>query len=79
MNNAANAAHHFARIVSNCRRLGHESQTAAFALSLLRVPALSLCCWCAEHVQGEAVRLPKGGECSRCHVIGHDVLVVLPE
>lgn len=74
MNNAATS------IIDNARALGHESQTAAFAIELVtKAPALSLCCWCAESVEGHAVRLPKGGECSRCSYTGHDCLVVIPE
>ena len=76
MNNATNTV---ARIVSNCSRLGHEAQTAAFALSLLNVPARALCCWCAEHVEGEAHRLPRGGECAGCAYVGLDTLVVVPD
>ena len=73
MNNAA------ARIIENARALGHTSQVAAFAIELVtRAPAQSLCCWCAESVEGEAVRLPCGGECARCPYIGRDCLIVVP-
>jgi hypothetical protein len=72
MNNAA------ARILDNASKLGHQSQTAAFAISLVaKVAAHSLCCWCAKSVEGEAVRLPKGGECSNCPYVGHDCLVIV--
>lgn len=68
-----------ARLLDNARRLGHESQTAAFAIELVtKAPARSLCCHCAEHVEGDATRLPRGGECSRCPYVGHDCLVVVP-
>lgn len=68
-------------LINNARRLGHGSHTVAFAASLLAkspTAALSLCCWCAEGVEGEAHRLPKGGECSRCPYIGRDCLVIVP-
>jgi hypothetical protein len=65
-------------LIDNARRLGHESQTAALAIELVTAsPAHSLCCWCAEHVEGDAVRLPRGGECSRCPYVGRDCLVVV--
>jgi hypothetical protein len=68
-----------AHLLDNARRLGHESQTAAFAIELVTAsPAFSLCCHCAEHVEGDAVRLPRGGECSRCPYAGRDCLVVVP-
>ncbi len=66
-----------ARLIDNARLLGHESQTTAFAVELVTgCPAFSLCCCCAEGVEGDAVRLPRGGECSRCPYVGHDCLVV---
>jgi hypothetical protein len=67
------------RLIDNSRRLGHESQTVAFAIELATAaPAHSLCCQCAERVEGDAFRLPRGGECSRCPYVGHDCLVVIP-
>lgn len=73
MNNAAT------RMLDNARTLGHASHTAAFAVELVTGrPTHSLCCWCAESVEGDAVRLPKGGECSRCPYVGPDCLVILP-
>lgn len=66
------------KILTNARTLGHSSQTAAFAIDLTTChKAHSLCCWCAESVVGDAVRLPKGGECARCAYVGHDCLVVI--
>jgi hypothetical protein len=73
MNNVAS------NILDNARKLGHEAQTAAFAIELVtKQPAHALCCRCAESVEGEAVRLPKGGECSKCPYVGRDCLVILP-
>jgi hypothetical protein len=67
------------RLLDNARALGHGSHVAAFAIELVtRAPAHSLCCACAEAVEGEAVRLPRGGECSRCPYVGRDCLVILP-
>jgi hypothetical protein len=66
-------------LINNAARLGHTTQIAAFAIALVtKKPAHSLCCWCAEHVEGEAHRLPAGGECSRCLNVGRDVLVIGP-
>ena len=68
-----------ATLLTNARNLGHSSQTAAFAIELVTGrPAHSLCCWCAESVEGEATRLPKGGECARCAYTGADCLVIVP-
>ncbi len=65
------------RLIQNARNLNHSTQTAAFAISLCGQPCQSLCCWCAESVQGEAHRLPQGGECSRCSYVGPDAILVL--
>jgi len=68
-----------AQLIRNARALGHASQTAAFAIELAAGrPAHSLCCWCAESVEGDATRLPQGGECSRCAYVGPDCLVIIP-
>lgn len=68
-----------ARLLDNARRLGHQTQTAAFAIELVtKERAVSLCSHCAEHVEGDACRLPRGGECSRCPYVGRDCLVVIP-
>lgn len=64
-------------IIRNARNLGHKAHTAAFALALLGMPSRALCCWCAEHVKGEAHRLPKGGDCSACAYSGADTLVIV--
>lgn len=66
-----------ARLKANALRLGKEAQHLAGALSLSGFPAISLCCWCAETVPGEVIRLPKGGECVRCPYVGRDVLCVV--
>ncbi len=67
-------------ILENARRLRHGSHVAATALELVTgQPAYSLCCWCAESVPGDAVRLPQGGECQRCPYVGADCLVITPE
>jgi hypothetical protein len=55
------------------------SHIAAFAIELVtKRPTWSLCCWCAEHVDGDVWRLPLGGECQRCPYVGRDCLVVAP-
>ena len=68
------------RIIRNASKLGHFTQTAAWALELLGVQSHSLCCWCAEKQGHDHVfRVPKGGECSRCSYTGRDTLVCVPE
>jgi hypothetical protein len=64
--------------IANAIRLGHGSHVVAGAAALAGIEAYSLCCWCAEKVEGEATRLPTGGECDRCPYIGHDCLVIVP-
>jgi hypothetical protein len=64
------------QIIKNAKNLGHQTQTAAFAASLVGIDARSICCWCAEHVSGDFQRLPRGGECSRCAYTGRDTGVL---
>jgi hypothetical protein len=65
-------------LIANATKLGHTSQVAAFAIELVtQRKASSLCCWCAETVEGEAYRLPAGGECSCCNYAGRDCLVIV--
>lgn len=66
------------RYIANAFALGHGSHVVAAAAALTGFKAHSLCCWCAESVQGEATRLPAGGECDRCAYVGADCLVVVP-
>jgi hypothetical protein len=66
------------RIISNAIALGHTSQVVAGAAALAGIKVHSLCCWCAEKVEGEVLRLPAGGECDRCPYVGRDCLVVVP-
>lgn len=67
------------RIIDNADRTGHGSHVAAFASTLIGLPAVSVCVWCAENVEGAAVRLRAGGECSRCPNVGRDVLIVFTD
>lgn len=67
------------QIIDNADRTGHGSHVAAFASTLLGVPAVSVCVWCSENVEGPAVRLRAGGECSKCPTVGRDVLIVFPD
>lgn len=62
-------------LVTNARKLRHGSHTVAAAAYVLGVKAQSLCCWCSEHVEGQAHRV-YGGECDRCSYTGRDCLVV---
>lgn len=67
------------RLLSNAERMRKGSHVAALVIELVtKGRARSLCCWCAEHVEGEAHRLPVGGECDRCPYVGRECLVVLP-
>jgi hypothetical protein len=64
---------------ANARRLGHGSHLLAAAAYLTGYTAYSLCCGCAESVEGKAIRLPAGGECDRCSYVGVDCLVIVPD
>jgi hypothetical protein len=68
-----------AKFIANAQFLGHQTQIAAAAVALLGIPAQSLCCWCSEHVEGQAHRLRAGGECDRCAYVGRDCLVIVGE
>ena len=67
------------KFISNARLLGYQTQVAAAAVTLLGVPAWSLCCWCGEHTPGTTHRLPAGGECDRCSYVGRDCIVIVGE
>lgn len=67
------------QLVANARKLRKGSHVVALAAGVLGLAAHSLCCWCAEAVEGKATRLPAGGECSRCAYVGADCLVIEPE
>ena len=75
-------AHHtgttIERYITNARRLGHGSHVVAAAAAWTGHKVHSLCCWCAERIEGEATRLPAGGECDQCPYVGHDCLVIVP-
>jgi hypothetical protein len=66
------------KYIANARALGHGSHIVAAAAAFTGHKAHSLCCWCAEGVEGDATRLPAGGECERCPYVGHDCLVIVP-
>ncbi len=66
------------QLIRNARTLGHGSHTVAAAGCIVGITLHSLCCWCAASVEGEAVRLPAGGECDRCAYVGQDCLVIIP-
>lgn len=66
-------------LIQNAKRLGHGSHTVAAAAYLLGIKAQSLCCWCADSVDGNAVRLPAGGECQGCYYVGSDCLIIAGE
>jgi hypothetical protein len=66
------------RYVANAIKFGHGSHVVADAAALMGHTAYSLCCWCAESVQGKAMRLPAGGECNRCPYVGRDCLLIVP-
>jgi len=66
------------RYIANAFSLGHGSHVVAAAATVTGYKAFSLCCWCAEHVEGHAARLPAGGECDRCAYVGRDCLVIIP-
>jgi hypothetical protein len=67
-----------ARYIANAYALGHGSHVVAGAAAFTGLQSHSLCCWCAETVDGEATRLPAGGECDRCSYVGRDCLVIAP-
>ena len=70
------------RIVDNARRMGHFTETAAFAIELSTgKKALSVCVWCADRYLPQEkytdFRLPRGGDCCMCAYTGVDTLVVV--
>jgi hypothetical protein len=71
-----------AKLIENAKTLGHQTQTAAWAVELTaKRPAYSLCCWCLEthdpEHRTEVYRLPHGGDCAQCSYSGRDCLVVV--
>jgi hypothetical protein len=66
----------FQQLIANANRTGNQTQAVAAAAYFLGMRAQSLCCWCAEGVEGFAFLVNAGGECSRCPQTGRDVLVI---